>query len=474
MPTLGFVLSALCFYSASGGTTAAPLRQTANVCSSAALKAMCPRMRRLAEQQPEIDRSHDEFTPQLWNDDVELVPHLGRVRLGERIGRTAYALVFLLASDPNYIIKYKTNCDHSTGKLHPLLADFWLGYAAWKAGIAPAPIFVSPAAVTKGSRSRKVMFSMESAALAKCGRDGAVVRFMVMQRAGTCLNRYVATPDMGRAIGLGNKIISVLRTLHVAGIFHGDVHAGNICESRHDREKLLLIDFELGGFTESESDAVLRRGMQLHEVLTPWQIQSHSFARRDDLYKTMEAIGFLSCGPGFWTQPRALAEAGERVSLLAWKTSGSPFRTPVFDPIDNLTHVSVDDRGEIARTLHEVVTFIRALVSVKSVIPYDPILTQLRGVRNIIAQLASTSTTPLPPTTRVFAPTTWDAYWWIEPLDKWNDTGGVEPVAESGDGNTGAFKKRKRDDPSEPRGSAWDKFVDSWLFGTDETGWELS
>ena len=455
------------------------LKQTQNDVPAGSLKAMSPQMRRLAETQPAMDRAFDQYTPQLENDEFEQVPGLGRVKLGSLLGRTAYAQVFALASHPRYVIKYKSNCSQASGKVHPLLVDYWLGRIAWKIGVAPEPIFVSPAAATKGSTSPKVKFDMEKMALLQCAvMDKAVVRFMVMERAGTCFTHYGKSPDMERAIRTGIKVTQMLNKLHdEAGVFHGDIHGGNVCESLDDPGKLLLIDFELGGFTESESDEVRPRRRPLHEVLTEWQIAGHSFARRDDVYKTMELMGFLSGGLQFWMKPYTLANLGKTAELLEWKRTGSPFRSDSFDPVANLTHLSVEDKHSVTRTLGEVVQSIRELASVTAVIPYGTVVRLLSAVHSIISiPAASATTTSLPeiitsnaPSSTAGRTTTSEARWWPEFSDIWSDSD-VEDLFEDDTVSTAAPGQRKRD-ADEQRESTWDELIESWLTGQDEADW---
>ena len=363
------------------------LRQTVNAVSLSVREHMGPITRALAEKQPMIDLTNDNFTPRLASDVYERVPELGIVKLGPNIGRTASTMVFSLESHPEYVIKYKTNCETAEGAVHPLLMDFWLSDRASRVDVAPRAVFVSPAALLDGATSIKVRFAITDEKAEECADKHAVVRFMIVERVGKSLESYSGTSDMRASLAAGVQLIDLLTRLHKVGIFHGDIHPGNVCESLRHEGKLLLIDFELGGFVESESDEPLGSPMPIHHVLTEWQLIGLPFSRRDDIYKTLELIGSLAVGGGFWARPHEWVSSGETDALLAWKRVGSPFKTDSDDPIERLVHSPVDEREWIDKALQGIVDLVRGLVSVTTPIPYEEIIEQLSTVLFIVTEV---------------------------------------------------------------------------------------
>ena len=374
-------------------TPTVSLRQTADECSPAALDGMSPRARKLAEGQPTIDAANDRYTPRLSDDSFEDVPILGRVEIGDLIGRSRTSTIFVLESHPDYVIKYQTNCDLLRSDVHPLLTDYWLGLRAALAGAGARPFSVSPAALLRdGYSKRKIYSTMDDSSFHNCTRDGGVVRYMVMERMGQCTHSHTLTPNFRAAIEAGNNVVHLLQLLHNAGIYHGDIHVGNVCESRTTPGAYRLIDFGLGGFIDGESDGPVRRPHGVHPLLTEWQLLGKEFARRDDIYRSMELMATIAIGKKIWDIPKRWAR-DDPESLLRWKQHGSPFVvSPDVDAFAQLTHMTPDAQAIVRDTLARVVQMARLLESVSTPIPYDRIRADLNSVI-ILLDTAVTSTT---------------------------------------------------------------------------------
>ena len=370
-------------------TAVRSLNQADDTCSPAVLAAMSPRARKLAEKQSAIDLKNDRFTPQISNDNHERVPGLGRVVLGERIAQGRYANVFTLASHPKFVIKYETNCSRLKLSVHPLLMDFWLGVLAADADVAARPRFVSPAALLQGQSSVKISFAMGNTSWDQCVTRGGVVRFMVIERMGACAaTRTRGIPDFRAGIEAGTHVFYLLMKLHRAGVFHGDIHAGNVCESRTKPGFFRLIDFGHGGFVEAETDDQSPNPMGVHSRLTAWQLAGKPFARRDDIYKSIELMARIAIGPGMWRVPEQLAE-NNSTSLIIWKQSGSPFvPSPELSAFDNLRHLTSGAQLFIKRTLSEIVKMARARDSVHTPIPYGPIIAHIHSILPVLESAA--------------------------------------------------------------------------------------
>ena len=374
------------------------LRQTPNECSADVLAEMSPRMRRLAESQPVIDAGHDDYTPMLTDDHFEVIPTLGQVVLGSRLAQNKYSTVFNLTSHPGLLIKYQTDCQQLGAAVHPLLSDFWPSREAAKINASAKPVFISPAASLLGATGRKTSFTMAHHALRDCEASGGVVRFMVMEHLDACLDRHPLVPNMERAILSGVQIIALLERLHNAGIFHGDIHSGNICLSRTTPGQLRLIDFGLGGFTDGESDELSSSPWLPHESVTEWQLRGFPSARRDDIYRTIEMVASFAVGPSMWTKAHSWAW-GNVNKLLEWKQHGSPFVTPVANAAHLIPGLPPHMRADVSASLDAAVAKARALVSVSTPIPYDSIIADLLSVLRIIDTVRTTTT--VAPTTEL-------------------------------------------------------------------------
>ena len=421
------------------------LRQTPIACTPSALAAMSPRMRRLAEAQPGIDEGHDDYTPMLNNEHIEIIPELGELVLGERLTRTTSSTVFLLTSHPELVIKFQSNCDQLDAAVHPLLTDFWLSREAGRVNASAKAVFVSPAASLMGAAGRKVDFTMADHTQRNCASRGGVVRFMVMERLDACLDRHSPEPHMERAVLAGAQTIALLERLHRAGIFHGDIHTGNVCLSRSAPGQLRLIDFGQGGFVDSESDELSPSDWWPHELLTAWQLLGFPHARRDDIYRTVEIVARLAVGSSMWAQPHMWAWTNE-AKLLDWKQHGSPFVTPVVNAADVIPGLPIHMRSEVGELLDAIVAKARALVSVTTPIPYDSILADLLSVLRIIDAIITTTT--VAPTTESSTyslpildaqPSEYDsqprrsALRWLTSWTTWTVTGSPDSIVEKED-----------------------------------------
>ena len=389
-------------------------RQTANACSQDVLSGLSPSARALAVRQPFADVAHEYFTPRLFTGEYERIPELGQVVLGERISRNRYSTVFRLQSHPEYVIKYQSNCRSLDRAVHPLLMDFWLGRIAAEVNVSANPIFVSPAVALEDApfMTPKIAFRMNQLDLDMCRTQGGVVRFMVMERLVTCLSGTVtAKPNLHLGVQVGIQMMVILHQLHNAGVYHGDIHAGNVCQSRTDPGILKLIDFGTGGFVEEETEIRDRGPLRSHAAMTEWQMDGHSSTRRDDMYKAMELVAFIAVGHSWWTLPELWAQF-DRPKLIAWKQRGSLFLTDKVDAVKNGTSLSEEDQDWVRATLDGAVDTVRRLARVEQWMPYGKIQADFIVVSHVLdgtwvlREQTSLVTTIMPTTTTTITTTT--------------------------------------------------------------------
>ena len=361
------------------------LRQVENICSAKVLDQLSEIMAEIASRQPALDHANDEYTPQLTTD-FEDVENLGRITIGEQVGKSRYSAIFAIVEHPNLVIKYQANCDNMLTKPHTLLLDFWLGSQAAASGVTARPFVISPAAaIPHGGDSAKTSFRASGTLdWVNCRSRRGVVRYMVMERVGPCLDSLMTHRDLDRgyvsppeAIRIGIQIISMIADIHNTEVVHGDVHLGNICRDLSDPTKLRFIDFGLGVFTDYESDFdVMGRLEWVQPALTPWQLEGKGFARRDDVYKVLVAMSQLMMGESLIRSLGDAFHAGNE-AFLRWKWEGSLFRSATFDPIDALTELTPEHKALIHVKLAQIVNMVLDLDSVTKTIPYMSITENL-------------------------------------------------------------------------------------------------
>ena len=361
---------------------AAPMRkrkQAVNVPSAELTKTLSPRTLAYAMRQRKLDEDNDDYTPNMssvW----ESTPELGEFIIGELLGAGLYGSVFAIPEHPKWVIKYQSDCEQLRYAVHPLLTDFWLSREAAAVGVSLGPSFISPGTYFPLNPTLKSSFRIERGDWHQCRRMGAVIRFMVMPRVGTCLDAFIPKPghmDPAMAIMVGIQVLTDLRQLHAAGIVHGDIHRGNVCWSMEERGVVKLIDYGLGTFSDSESDVAVRDDREWsHIALTPWQVEGRSFSRRDDVYKVIHLVAQLMLGDNFLDVPRKLSVDGQ----MEWKRSDTIFQSPSFDPIEAIGTLNPDGKTAVKAKLARIVRTVVNMNSVTDEIPYTPLLFALEEV----------------------------------------------------------------------------------------------
>ena len=343
------------------------------------LEGMTPRLLARSEQQEIEDETNDEFTPNLQTN-FEIVPHMGKLTLDERIAQNAAAVVYTTKENPDVLIKYEVSYPH--GSIHPLLRDYWLGLEASALNLSARPMFISPAAAMIKSRGPKVAFSAPRPKFNLDDHSGdegephvGLVRYMVIERLPGCLSiLHKMTPTssggdttVSFAMAMGTDyLVPLIAELHgTAGIIHGDIHTGNICVGRDSKMK--LIDFGLGKYVEEEADTMWV--LPDHPALTPWQLEGATFARRDDVYKAVYIIASLMFGSALGTVGHELMEF-DRATYLEWKKTGPSFDGSARDPIEIIPYMTPEAKVQAKAAFADVYTQLRTLVSVHTPIDY--------------------------------------------------------------------------------------------------------
>ena len=389
-----------------------PFSRTLNMPSKRALAVMSPTMRKLALQQPFMDEVNDAFTPRLY-ERFEVVPKLGRVTLGTELFRGEFSIIFALVEYPQFVIKYQTDCECRSHEVHPLLPDFWMGSIASSVGVGPNPQCVSPAALLPPFETIKTMFRISGERRHKCVKKDAVVRYMVMDRVGPSLHSLAPRPDgtyvdVHTGLEMTVEILKLVQRLHAAGIIHGDVHGGNVCESASGDE-LTLVDFGSALFLDAESDRPIRPRLSWDDIaLTPWQLEGLPFSRRDDVYKVLVTSMFAIVGTELEKVISAQFELGLE-SFLRWKLLDIGFDVPHFDPLDAIEWMSADQKRIVKNGLERLVVTVCELESVTTPIPYADMIATLKELSIMLTPTPTTTTTTTTTTTITPSPAHDDA-----------------------------------------------------------------
>ena len=358
------------------------------------------------------------FTYECSGDQHDAYPEVGAF-----IASSSYSSVFVMgrseaAGMPRpRDIKYQADCDQASAvhydvatAVHPLFLDYSFGKAAAVHRLSAEPLFISPSSPMSSFKGVDPYFSgpnsspsdvlnklqfdifddrIPSEVTANCQLKGAV-RYMVMERVGKCLNAHklAASPvSPPEAIRIGIEVIGMLQRLHNdAGIIHGDLHSGNVCRRLEEPHSLVFIDFGFASSVTQERDGAGAR-FEAHPALSPWELEGHATARRDDVFKAVFLTAELMIGKEIYN--KCWVGEADRIGwydsacLLTWKTEGGYFKAGTADPI----RAMVMDEGKslpIHERLKSVHDMVMALTSVHATIDYEGIVTGLNDVLRLM------------------------------------------------------------------------------------------
>ena len=389
------------------------------------------RVEKLKRAQALIDRENLFYRPQLWMPFEIAGPEIGRIEIGPFIARSHYSAVFRVANARALAIKYQGDCEKYDREVHPLLIDFWFGRIAADAGVAARPLFISPGALMRDFcigagpiinarpvcgqnpilRAQDADRASTSATIPidklqfyqltesgdhelaeTCRRDG-MARYMVMERVENCLGAHLSDPVTPQeAVQIGIEMIGLLQRLHSAGIVHGDIHVGNVCRRMDMPHSLVLIDFGAAFFTSREVDDLIRFPLSwVHTSFTPWQLNGHANARRDDIYRALYLVATVMLGPALRGEVTRLMQLsdGEKPEmgeerLLEWKKSGPLFKTETGDPIAKLRGMTDGHVDLIHTELNDIHKEVMKLDEVASPIPYVELIDRFEHILTLM------------------------------------------------------------------------------------------
>jgi serine/threonine protein kinase len=269
---------------------------------------------------------------------------------------------------------------------HPLVREYTILSALKTSGVVPQAYYLSgPLQLPTSSACPRIVpgrFDIPEE-YKKCQELGTEVRFLVQEKVGPTVDRYIKHLErkldgssendlrlLRAAITIARKTFYMVQRLHLYGIVHGDIHGSNIAFTDVDvdfdtvditHSSFVMIDFGLAVYFPDDygSSTISPPGNELRDwLLSPWQLLNYRKGRRDDIIRTVDLVAtFLTRGrlhKGF----KALVGDGsvtERRSTAA----EIKFLLPVFKPSSllkseallHLKSISLDKRRQIQTTL---------------------------------------------------------------------------------------------------------------------------
>jgi hypothetical protein len=324
-------------------------------------------------------------------EEFEDVPGLGRLTLDYSIATERYSRVFAVKEDPNIVIKYQTNCDLLRQSVHPLIVDYVFSniaadaFSEFEEVSRPVmkPTYLSPPSLFPVTATRKTTFAMTVSEWEKCKNHHATVRFVVLPRAMQCLNKLrmaEVTTHLHSLLSAGALLVRTIANLHnVAGIIHGDIHAGNICFLTTGQ--VVLIDFGKAGFVEEEEHEPSRPALKyVHPAQSPWQMAGFRSARRDDIFKALFTLADTVHRGKLFEHAISLFSRKNFLELKKFKAEEFFFITASRDPIADAAReasLSEESMAHIREQLEQALALVRGLESVDTPIDYDGIRARL-------------------------------------------------------------------------------------------------
>jgi len=351
-----------------------------------------------------VEAPFDEYTP------------LGMLQLGDIIHAGHESVIFETLNRPELLVKYQANCDgieDGRKSIHPLVYDYWLMREAFMLGLAPEPIFLSPAVrlldVFGMKTNRKFRFNMNAADFVQCLEDEGAVRYMVMRRSeGENLYAYRyhflrQVLPMGHAAQITLRVIQAIERLHEdAGIVHGDIHAGNILIVEDETTgslSVLLIDFGRARRVDRNltNDRVNPIGKWFHPLCSPWQIDGRAWGRRDDVYKAVHSFATVINPMEYATRENALLQMSGPQSAIRYKRNACMFvMAPAvivdgelyaskFHPVLAATRRQPDRKVNVTNALYSIQANVTAdLDDINADIAYGEIAQHFRNIIDLV------------------------------------------------------------------------------------------
>ena len=308
-----------------------------------------PYLRRFVLERIAVDIENTKSTPQFSLDGEYSRLGVRSLRVGEPIANRYETVIMTLSEfhDPYYqfsprdvLIKYQGNCHslvNGISAIHPLITEEFFLYEIERlvedrrvnSQITPKILFVSPPALLRPVKSVKTDFIMSTKNRQICTASKASVRYMIMERGGASLERLMAVKNFSFIDGMRIllQLFSMLEIVHTGGFIHGDIHRGNVVESRTNPEKFWLIDFGMARYVSpSEAPPIRPVGALPNSLSTHWVLEGIAPSYRDDAMQAMMTVATIVGGKPYLDQLRAAEQNSNRAGLIERYRDGNIFQ----------------------------------------------------------------------------------------------------------------------------------------------------
>jgi hypothetical protein len=322
-------------------TTPSPIRIFEEVAySHRELAILRPKLAHSARDQQEWDRMYGpRFAPLLYNNYEEYPERegsVGVVLLDRRISSTRTSAVFTAMGNPNWVLKYQTDCDKGT-PIHPILRDYYFLQKLGDTSLVPKVYYISPPTPMIETVTPKTSFAMTRAERTECvSKKNRAVRFMIMEHIHEdmyALMKRKGAPNLKAALQIMGNLVRGLWEMHSRGIVHGDIHPGNIgfVLNKDSKEEGRLVFFDFGSAFHIEEkvgkpDKDGESMSYIHCLYSHWNLEGFRFGFRDDVFKAMMVGAFLMNGPGWMDYCVALEK--KPIEMLEFKRDSFLFEYP--------------------------------------------------------------------------------------------------------------------------------------------------
>lgn len=257
-----------------------------------------------------------EYRPRFPGEDMNSVwSPMGPLTVGELISRKNSAVIHsasLEGRENEFIVKYTDDC--SGPHTESMQNDYVMMAALNDTGLTPKVYFISRSAYLPHELAMLPRYTISNTLqnhFDACLRRNTRLRYMIAERVGPSLASYFeeasadktffASADFVRStLVIMEKTLNLLERLHMHGIYHGDIHEGNIAfrypiagdlkDINIDEQELVLIDLEHGGFFPllfgQRTDPRITSNHDLSLIhFSPWQLMGQRRSPRDDIFR---------------------------------------------------------------------------------------------------------------------------------------------------------------------------------------------
>jgi serine/threonine protein kinase len=320
--------------------------------------------------------------------------HVGLLHLGHSLAVSKQSVLYTIKEHPGMLLKYQANCielDFQRGLiekpfLHPSVVEFAFTRRAFRFGLAPNVVGLSPPTQLCERKEGKCRFQMSDYDFDACKADlNSSFRYMIMERVGGMdLYSYKfeypnETLPFEVGMMIGEHLVHLLENLHNrAKIVHGDIHSANIMIESIDADSVSMkfIDFARSFENVERPTKKFRSSFwSSHQLYSPWELAGHYPAPRDDVYRAIELIARL-INPPEYTDFLDFVTGVDYRAIMAWKTKKNIFGIPKttsspigpFDPVDRLK-IDVAKKEKINSLLVQILSFVREMKDDVNAVP---------------------------------------------------------------------------------------------------------